>query len=203
MTDIPEGGASGDVVGVLDDSNNILLSGALADGIYTLKYENTDGTYTEIGMLEVGAIPEPEPTKTNFFVESEGFYGRLSSAGADRTDVSVAFVTNYISVQAGDVVTVSGCTVGHYIGSSYPYMSGYNTGKTNVHTTTVNTSNDYWTVDTLTATEAQFTVLDSSIAYFRVACADSKYYQTTMTESMTKVDTSSIVINIKRNGEWL
>lgn len=56
LTDMPEGGTSGDVVGVLDDSNNILLSGALADGTYTLKYENADGTYTEIGTLEVGSI---------------------------------------------------------------------------------------------------------------------------------------------------
>ena len=65
LTDMPEGGASGDVTGVLDESNNILLSGNLADGIYTLKYENTDGTYIDIGTLEVGVIPEPEPTYTN------------------------------------------------------------------------------------------------------------------------------------------
>ena len=56
LTDMPEGGTSGDVVGTLDNANNILLSGNLADGTYTLKYENEDGTYTEIGTLEVGAI---------------------------------------------------------------------------------------------------------------------------------------------------
>lgn len=54
LIDMPEGGASGDVIGVLDESNNILLTGNLADGTYTLKYENADGTYTEIGTLEVG-----------------------------------------------------------------------------------------------------------------------------------------------------
>lgn len=56
LTDMPEGGVSGDVVGVLDGSNNILLSGNLADGTYTLKYENADGTYTEIGDLVVSTI---------------------------------------------------------------------------------------------------------------------------------------------------
>lgn len=56
LVDMPEGGASGDVIGTVDASNNILLTGALADGTYTLKYENADGTYTEIGTLEVGAI---------------------------------------------------------------------------------------------------------------------------------------------------
>lgn len=60
LTDMPEGGASGDVTGVLDESNNILLTGNLADGTYTLKYEvvgeNGEISYTEIGTLEVGSI---------------------------------------------------------------------------------------------------------------------------------------------------
>jgi hypothetical protein len=57
LTDMPEG--SGDITGVLDDANNILLSGNLADGTYTLKYENEDGTYTEIGNLVVGIVTIP------------------------------------------------------------------------------------------------------------------------------------------------
>ena len=55
LAEMPEG-ASGDVTGIVDESNNILLMGHLADGVYALKYENADGTYTEIGTLEVGAI---------------------------------------------------------------------------------------------------------------------------------------------------
>lgn len=71
LTDMPEGGASGDVIGVLDDSNNILLSGKLENGKYTLKYENTDGTYTDIGILEIGAIEDPDtPTYTNLLPTS-------------------------------------------------------------------------------------------------------------------------------------
>lgn len=58
MSENSESDSSGDVIGTLDDSNNILLTGNLADGTYTLKYENEDGTYTEIGTLEVGALPE-------------------------------------------------------------------------------------------------------------------------------------------------
>lgn len=48
------------VIGVVDENNNIIVSGNLADGTYTLKYENEDGTYTEVGTLEIGAVPEPE-----------------------------------------------------------------------------------------------------------------------------------------------
>lgn len=83
LTDMPEGGASGDVTGVLDEANNILLSGNLADGTYTLKYENADGTYTEIGTLEVGAIPEPVEPVTENITLTDGI--RVGSDGGDRT----------------------------------------------------------------------------------------------------------------------
>lgn len=56
LADMPEGGASGDVTGVLDEANNILLSGNLADGTYTLKWLNTDGTYSDAGSLVVNTI---------------------------------------------------------------------------------------------------------------------------------------------------
>lgn len=46
----------GDVIGTLDENNNVILSGDLADGTYTLKYENADGTYTELGTLQVGEL---------------------------------------------------------------------------------------------------------------------------------------------------
>lgn len=42
------------VYGRVDANNNIILTAALGDGTYTLKYENVDGTVTEIGMITVG-----------------------------------------------------------------------------------------------------------------------------------------------------
>ena len=54
LTDMPVAG--GDVTGVVDDSNNIILSGDLADGTYTLKYLKTDGTYIDAGELVVSSI---------------------------------------------------------------------------------------------------------------------------------------------------
>ena len=57
---LPTDDSDGDIIGILDESNNILITGDLTDGTYTLKYENEDGTYTEIGTLTVGELPQPE-----------------------------------------------------------------------------------------------------------------------------------------------
>ena len=106
LTDMPEGGTSGDVTGVLDESNNILLSGNLADGTYTLKYENADGTYTEIGTLEVGGLPEP-PNYTN--LATTFATGRLRSGGKIDTATTDATVClDYIPFTQGTVVRVKG-----------------------------------------------------------------------------------------------
>ena len=42
------------VFGVLDENNTITVTSQLSDGTYVLKYENTDGTTTEIGTVIVG-----------------------------------------------------------------------------------------------------------------------------------------------------
>ena len=48
---------AGDVVGYVDDQKNIVITGDLANGTYTLKYENQDGSTTEIGTLVIGSEP--------------------------------------------------------------------------------------------------------------------------------------------------
>ena len=48
---LPSGGVSGDVVGNVDSAKNIVLSGNLADGTYTVKYEMEDGTVIDIGEM--------------------------------------------------------------------------------------------------------------------------------------------------------
>lgn len=116
-----QGGAIGDVIGTLDENNNIILTGDLADGTYTLKYENADGTYSEIGSLVVAEAPE-EPTYTNFAVPTdsstqadweagnwcnESFiggssYGYRAAAGTSRV------TTNTFAVENGDTIYVKG-----------------------------------------------------------------------------------------------
>jgi hypothetical protein len=54
----------GGVIGTLDESNNILLTGALADGTYTLKYEYEDGTVADVGSIVVSSIVAYNITNT-------------------------------------------------------------------------------------------------------------------------------------------
>jgi hypothetical protein len=113
LTYMPEGGTSGDVTGYLDTDNNIRLSGNLASGRYTLKYEYEDGTVAEVGTIEVGAIPEPtEPT--NFADTSSSDWltdYRLSFNGTELTtkELTGAICTNFVAdIQTDDIVRVEG-----------------------------------------------------------------------------------------------
>lgn len=118
---LPTEDSDEDVVGVLDESNNIILMGELADGTYTLKYENEDGTYTEIGNLVVGSVPEPEvvinqiPISINadgsLFVGANGESGyktgyRLSLSSGGETADSDYECTGFIPVKYGDVIRI-------------------------------------------------------------------------------------------------
>lgn len=157
------------------------------------------GTADDVIITVDEEIVEEDTPRTNFFDASNGFVGRLSSTGEDRTDATFAFVTNYISVQQNDIVEISGCDICKPINASATtncYMTGYDSSKSNVYTDANYVTNTYWSVDSLTDTYALLTVLSDSIAYFRFTCMNPDSYD-------YAVDTSNIVINIKRNGEWL
>ena len=85
------------VFGTVDENNNIVLTGNLADGTYTLKYENTDGTYAEIGTLDVG---ETGPAYTNLFDSSTAtLNARYSmSSGSINSSATGYVLTDYIPV---------------------------------------------------------------------------------------------------------
>lgn len=63
LGDIPES-ISGDVIGMIDANNNIIITGSLDSGTYVFKYEGTDGTYSDIGSLVVGGVIEYSITTT-------------------------------------------------------------------------------------------------------------------------------------------
>ena len=100
------------VFGRVDADNNIILTGELANGEYIIKYEDADGTVTEIGTLN----NVPAPTYTNVLplaINSDktpynGGQGwktgyRLNSSGAEAA-VDDWEVTGYIPITTQDVL---------------------------------------------------------------------------------------------------
>jgi hypothetical protein len=113
-TDVGNGieiGVSGDIVGTIDENNNIILSGELADGTYTLKYKNDDDTYTDIGTLEVGELEpphdnglfDPAQAKLNYRIRGTGEEGQYNG---------VFYTQNYIPLtSANSFLCIKGCTI--------------------------------------------------------------------------------------------
>lgn len=108
---LPSGGASGDVVGNIDSGNNIILSGNLPDGTYTIKYEMEDGRIIDIGPLEKdtsvtefdNGLFNPSMAKLNY---------RLNSSNAEEEANGVFYTQDYIPVtSANEYFCIKGCTV--------------------------------------------------------------------------------------------
>jgi hypothetical protein len=152
---------NGGVVGFVNENNDIILSGKLADDAYTVKYEMEDGTYIEIGTLEIGAIPEPEPTYTNLAnpASADWFVGkRFNSAGA-LVDVDSGVngaTTNYIGGDfiAGDIVRVKNMDLTTY------RVAVYDSAKTFKITTPLNNNAlaSYVSNVSVNSSEAAFTI---------------------------------------------
>lgn len=81
----------GDVTGILDENNNLLLSGALADGTYTLKWLLDDGTYSDAGTMVVGEVT---PTYTNLFDTSTASINKRWSCTSGSTSAKDGFVAS-------------------------------------------------------------------------------------------------------------
>ena len=122
-------GTSGDVIGVVDSSNNIILTGNLADGTYTLKFENADGTYTEIGSFDVGEVFD----SGLFDVSTATLNNRLNSSGLPKTDSgNGGVVTDFISYvhDANRTLYIKNAYL--FISASLPYtkIAFYDSNKT-------------------------------------------------------------------------
>ena len=103
------------VYGTVDAENNIVLSGNLAEGIYTLKYEDADGNVTVIGALN---HTREEATYTNWIPlstiapDSTEIYNgkgykentRWSSSSLSEIDVTGVYVTGCIQCDPGDTI---------------------------------------------------------------------------------------------------
>ena len=98
------------VFGTVDENNNIVLTGALADGTYTLKYEDDDGNLITIGTLEHTAgytnqIPISTDTDGSIYNDGQGWKTdcRLNSSGLVAALEGME-VTGFIPIRYGDTV---------------------------------------------------------------------------------------------------
>ena len=105
------------VFGTVDENNNIILTGALAEGTYTLKYEDADGNLIIIGtlssvpvfsnLLHTAITADGTP-----FNNGQGYISgyRLNSSGVQTTQDG-AYLTGFIPAKNGDIVYLSDITL--------------------------------------------------------------------------------------------
>lgn len=96
------------VFGTVDSDNNIILSGNLADGTYTLKYEDADGAVTEIGTIEVGGATYTnlaDPTSEEWAYDS-----RLNSSAMVSYAAGCQTTNSFFCVK-GDVIRIKGLDI--------------------------------------------------------------------------------------------
>lgn len=123
------------VFGTVDEDNNIILSGDLADGSYTFKYENSKGDTTVIGVLNTASYTNQIPISTD--TDGSIFNGtgykasaRCSSDGSisDITSgTNPAFVTGFIPCKQGDIIRLKNCYI-HAHGTNAAYEAIYGNG---------------------------------------------------------------------------
>lgn len=122
------------VFGTVDADKVITLTGALADGTYTVKYEDAEGNETTIGTLTAKAGPK----YTNLLPLAIGSDGnpynggkgwkagtRLNSSGIESTSSATEIeVTGFIPVKNGDTIYLSGITMnnGTYANQTYMWL---------------------------------------------------------------------------------
>ena len=113
------------VIGIPDENMNILLSGILANGTYTLRYINEDGTLSDPVTMVVGSAEPDEPdTPTyvnqipistdesgNLFIGDSGEAGyktgyRLSLSGGGETVTDGYECTGFIPITQNDVIRI-------------------------------------------------------------------------------------------------
>ena len=127
------------VFGTVDTDKKITLSiDHLADGTYELGYEDEDGNWVGIGMLEKGGTSYTnlaDPTSADWLTNK-----RLNSSGVV-TDTTPSLTTNYIPVKMGDIVRIRYANIYHQgSGASNATTHFYDADKNRVASVTPATS---------------------------------------------------------------
>lgn len=179
------------VFGYIDENNAITVTSLLLDGTYTLKYENEDGTKTEIGTIIVGmgtgegSGGDYTPTYVNIistaktptdlttvFNDGKGYMdGKYASSSSPYYgDDSATFVTGLLESAPNSVFYIKGVTIdtsnNHNRLAVFSETGGINAAKPFTQMT------DYATLETL---GTQYYKLTMNATYINANFAKFKY----------------------------
>ena len=132
------------VFGYVDENNNVIVSGKLADGTYSVKYEMEDGTTLDIGDL-ILAESEPETEVVinqitistdesgNLFNDGKGYKSgyRLSLSSGNESAEADYEVTGFIPVKYNDIIRIKNIDISQH---DWINVVFYNADKTNLST---------------------------------------------------------------------
>lgn len=177
------------VFGRVDADNNIILTGELADGSYTLKYEDPEGNQTEIGTIEIGGveiinqIPLAVDLSGNIYGEdyngdgvNDGYKVNTRVSGGNDQTYDGVTTTGYIPAQVGDTVYFKNITMsktGHKYACRVALFNGLTTS--NQMSADTESAGDLFTWDE-NGNAAAFTVRNwftdgTTVQYIRVGAA--------------------------------
>lgn len=124
------------IFGYVDDNNNIVVKGNLADGNYSVKYEMEDGSTIDIGDMTLGTT-ENLPVRanyTNIFNPSAATINKRASISSGYSTCDGAVVSDFINIEGKFTVGqpmkiyVEGATIERLNASShYPRAIYYTT----------------------------------------------------------------------------
>jgi hypothetical protein len=179
------------VFGYIDENNAITVTSLLLDGTYTLKYENEDGTKTEIGTIIVGTGTgegsggDYTPTYVNIistaktptdlttvFNDGKGYMdGKYASSsspyyGAD----SATFVTGLIEATPTSVFYIKGVTID--TSNNHNRLGVFNTSGSPNAVKPFTQMTDYATLETL---GTQYYKLTMNTTYISANFTNFKY----------------------------
>lgn len=126
------------VFGRVDEENNIILTGTLADGTYTIKYESEDGEETLIGTLVHTSAPVPTYTNLANPSDSNWLEGKRINSSKVVVDWEGGVITNYFDVSGcKNFIAVKGLNL---LNGNSRYYKYYEVGGTLQEGTNIGTS---------------------------------------------------------------
>lgn len=197
------------VFGRVDADNNIILTGELADGAYTVKYESAKGEHIEIGSISLTTLINQIPISTDTdgsIYNTTGYLAgkRINSSGAvadlDSSSASKKpFVTGFIPCKQGDIIRLKNCYIpannGNLWGNTSDSTNVFGSGFWGIRNGLYNASKAKEQVfswgdlaDGKTTIVSDYSVSNDRYSQFKIACSGVSYIRLTLATDTSPAD---------------